>query len=767
MTGNTRFRQEALEHRHGQDGLGSVLDGRSFFRSPRHFLRPEAWRAYRGNRGRARIPICYQTQVSDCGPACLVMTLRHHGIDAELDQIRELVSSGTNGSSARSLLEAARSHGLKGRGVRADLDGLQLLPPGSILFWNFNHFVVLERSTRNYTDVVDPAVGHRRLSRESIAKAFTGVAIEFEAPIAPAALPGTSKAVKEPSRRRLQATPWHRLQHLIPPKKELTRIAAVSMVLLGFEFALPLAISFLVGHVLPGRLNSRLSLVTVGLGVLCALFLVLQIVRSSLLVKRQAAIEKSLTWGIVEHLTALPYDFFTVHSSGDLAMRVRTGSNLNRVLSITAVSAALDSILIAVYLVAILVVDPVLACLVIGLIAGQVGVLSITWRQQTRMNYEVLEQQTRTQNELMDMLESITTLKAAGVEGEAAERWSHVLVREVNTRLSTQLRLSVCTSLSRALQFVAPIAVLLVGTWRALAGDASLGGTIAFMTLTIALFAPLESLFDAAAQLASVGPALARLDDILRAKPEPRGLPTGRTTTEAAAIRTEGLSFQYAGSHRPALSDVNVTIEPGQFVAVLGRSGSGKSTLGMLLAALRVPTGGTVMVDGTDLATVDRPSYRRKIGYVNQNAHLFAGSIRENITFGLEDVTEDDVVKVVKLARIHEELTAFPMGYDTLVGPGGHGLSGGQRQRVILARALARKPRLLVLDEASGALDPVMEKEIFHGLMKSGITVVAIAHRLTVLEYADQVLVVREGKIVEKGTPAWLKENGSEFLCLS
>ncbi|MEU7043474.1 peptidase domain-containing ABC transporter [Streptomyces varsoviensis] len=764
MTNNARFRQEALEYHRSRDGLGPALGQESGPPRPRQMLAQAGEslvslrERMRGRRGGGRVPVCFQTQVSDCGPACLVMTLGLHGIAVELEQVRQSVGSGRGGASARALLEAARSFGLKGRGVRTDLDGLRHLPPGTLLFWNFDHFVVLERSTREYTDIVDPAFGRRRLSREALAKAFTGVALEFQAPF--------ERTERRKTRTAGPPSPWHRLRHLLPPKKELAKIGAVSTALMGFEFALPLVVGFLIAHVLSGRHENVLWLTIAVLGALCVLFLVLQLFRSAMLTKRQAYIEKRLTWGVMEHLTSLPYDFFTVHSTGDLALRVRTSSTLNHVLSVTAMSAALDSALIVVYLVAIVIADPVLALLVIGLIAVQFGLLVVTWRRQLRLSHEVLEQQTRTQNELLELLESITTLKAAGAEAEAAERWSHALVREVNKRLTAHWSLSAFTSLSRTLQFAAPMAVLLAGAWRAMSGEASLGGTVAFMTLTVALFAPLESMFDAAMQLASVGPALAKLDDILRAEPEPRALTAGTVLDTPALIAVDRVSYRYPGADRPALTDVQLTIEPGEFFVILGRSGSGKSTLGMLLASLRLPTTGTITVDGADLAEIDRPTYRRQIGYVNQNAHLFGGTIRENITFGLGEITEEQVIEAVGLARVHDEIAAMPMGYDTLVGPGGHGLSGGQRQRIILARALARRPRLLILDEATSALNPALEEEILTGLMGSGITVVAIAHRLTVLERADRVAVVQDGKIIRIGPPDSLKDVGGEFPCL-
>lgn len=759
MSADSRFRTEALEHHRRADGLGPVFGHDAGAHRPKGLgaVVAAAREGFRLSR-RRRLSVCYQTQVSDCGPACLVTTLRYHGIEVDLDMVRARADSGRNGSSARTLLEIARSFGLRGRGVRADLDALPKLTPGAILFWNFSHFVVLEAATKDYVDVIDPAFGRRRLSRASVAEAFTGVALEFEPPLA-------QTRVKEAG--PTGQGPWRQLRQFLPRGRELTQLAVVSGALMAFELALPLTTGFLVEHVVPDRSVSGLWWVAIVLGALALLFLTLQVVRSFLVTKRQAVIEKRLTLGIVDHLASLPYDYFTVRNSGDLAMRARTSSVLTQVLSLTAVSATFDVLLTVAYLVAIVLVNPFLASVVIALIAVQAGVLVLTWRRQTVLSQEVLERQTRSQEELVEMLESITSLKASGMEGRSAERWSHSLVREVNKRLHARRSLALTTSLSRTIQFGAPALVLLLGVRQVIDGHTSLGAALGFMTLTLALFVPLVGVFDAASQLAMIRPTLARLDDVLRTPPEPRGLLADTGVAEPGRITATGVAFRYAGAPVPTLKDVELTIEPGQFTVVVGRSGSGKSTLGMLLAGLHLCTAGAMTVDGVDLAQLDRPTFRRQIGYVNQDARLFGGSIRENIVFGAdEDLGKDELIDAVKLALVHDEIEAMPMGYNTLVGPGGHGLSGGQRQRIVLARALAKKPRLLILDEATSALDPALEKRILEGLLAAGVTVVVIAHRLTVLDQADQVIVMSGGRIVESGAPAELRAKGEEFACL-
>lgn len=749
-----RFRAQALEHHLHTDGFGPVFDDRAFDDRASDDEQPAQDRLSAGDRLRAilselkkrplrrghRIPVCLQTQESDCGPAALTMMLRYRGVNARFEEIRTLVNAGRNGATARTLLEIARSHGVAGRGVRTGIDGLSRLTPGAILFWNFRHFVVLDAVGRNYVDIVDPAFGRRRLTRATVGKSFTGVALEFEPP-----MESTGRPVASVDR---QPSPWRRLLQFRPRGRALAFLLVTSVLLLGFELALPLTTAYFVDNVLPEKVPGQLPLLSAGLCLLALMFAVLQLGRSFLVVRQQMYLEKRLTIGVMDHMLSLPYHYFQVRNSGDLAMRLRAATILNQIVSIASVSAAFDSIMIVLYTGLIIAADPVLASLVIALVLAELAVLRFGWRRQVNLGPEVMELQTQTQDGLTEILTTVNTLKSEGVEYKAGERWSHMLVRELNMRLTVRRSLAKSTALSSLLQFGAPLLVLCVGTSRVFTGGLSEGNLLGFTALTVVLFVPLSSTFNTALQLVMIRPTMARVDDILRTDSESRGVASS-VIGEPGRVTADGVSFTYPGASAAALSGISLRITPGEFVAIVGRSGSGKSTLAMLLAGLYPPDKGTITVDGVDLRELDRAAYRRQIGYIHQDARLYHGTIRDNIVFGADDVDRGDLRRVVELARVHEEITALPMGYDTLVTSSGAGLSGGQRQRIVLARALAKRPRLLILDEATSALDPALEEEIFRGLIGTGLTLVVAAHRLTVIDDADQVLVLRGGKIVE------------------
>lgn len=761
--GRGRFRAQAMRHNLRVENFGPVFDDRQS--APDRLSARESLRISVGElkkrllrRGKP-IPVCLQTQESDCGPAALTMTLRHRGVNVRLEDIRTLVNAGPNGASARTLLDVARGHGVPGRGIRTGLDGLSRLTQGAILFWNFRHFVVLEAVGRNHVDIVDPAFGRRRLTRASAGESFTGIALEFDSPMQSPA-PPAGPVHREPS-------PWRHLWQFRPRGRTLGFLIGTSVLLLGFELALPLTTAYFVDDVLPARVPGQLPLLSAGLAVLSLLFALLQIARSFLVVRQQGYLEKRLTIGVMDHMLSLPYHYFQVRNSGDLALRVRASTVLNFIVSITSVAAAFDSIMIFLYTGLIIAADPALASIVIALVLAELAVLTFGWRRQVRLGPEVLELQTQTQDELMQILTTINTLKSEGVEGKSGERWSHLLVREVNKRLSARRSLSRSTALSSLLQFGAPLLVLCAGTWRVFAGHLSEGNLLGFTALTVVLFVPLSSMFNTVLQLATIRPTVARVDDIVRSEPEPRGTRACSAVGEPGRIVADGVCFSYpGGGSATALSDVSLSVSPGQFVAIVGRSGSGKSTLAMLLAGLYPPDKGTITVDGADLRDLDRVAYRRQIGYIQQDARLYHGSIRDNILFGADDAEPAQLRRAVELARVEAEIAALPMGYDTLVSSTGVGLSGGQRQRIVLARALAKQPRLLILDEATSALDPAMEEEIFRDLIGTGLTLIVVAHRLTVINDADQVLVLSGGKVVEAGLPADLGPMAGEIACL-
>jgi ATP-binding cassette, subfamily B, bacterial len=701
----------------------------------------------RGGYGR-RIPVRIQAQVIDCGPVCLAMVLALHGRQVDINQLREDTNAGRDGVSARTLLTVARRYGVAGRGVRCGIRELQHLERGSILFWNFSHFVVLDRATRSHVDVIDPAVGRRRLGYAEVDAAFTGVALEFQRPLRQSSPEAETNSV----RARFARSPWRFLGHFFPAGRPWRPLTIASLLLLTFNFVTPLAFVFVVENAHYGQRLSHGNVLVGATAAFALVFFALQVGRGYAITALQSVADTRVTMGVLHHLLSLPYDFFARRSPGDLAMRVRTSLAVRRVLTGSAISGLFDGLLVFVYGALLIVADPVLALLVLVLAVAQVLVMLASWRGQFQLTAATLDCQSRTEGELIEILEGISTLKAAGLDAAAGTRWSQTFAEEVNARTSSGRHLAFWTAFGSALQFLAPLGVLLVGIVQVSSRDASLGKIIGFSTLAIGLFVPLTNLVFTGMQIAGLGRTLARLADILDAAPENRGLlPLMSQATTARALEVRNVSFAYPGAKDYTLRDVSFAAAPGSFVAIVGKSGSGKSTLASIMAGLYLPGAGQVLFDGKATDEVDRASLRKAISFVDQNSRLFAGSIHDNIAFGRPEVSREQVIAAASIAVVSDDIVAMPMGYETLIGPAGAGLSGGQRQRVAIARALVNKPTLLILDEATSALDRSTEERVFRNLLSLDCTLVAIAHRLSLVGEANSVVVLERGQVVGRG----------------
>ena len=689
--------------------------------------------------GRA-IPYVAQLELADCGAACLAMTLAYHRRYVPLEELRDAIGAGRGGADARGIVAAAQRYGLMAQGVKADIGDLVDLPRGSVLHWDFDHFVVFEKVARKGIAVVDPAIGRRTVPLTTFGQSYTGVAITLE-PRADFARGGKS-----------DASPYRYLRPILRQGVLARRVVLLSILLQVFALAIPLFTAVVVNRVVPTGDQHLLVILAAAMAAVVGYYFVVSLIRAHLLLHLRTHLDRELTAGFVSHLTDLPYAFFLKRSAGDLMMRLQSNATVREILTTGSLSAILDGGSATIYLVLLLVISPQLGVLVLALGTAEATVTVLARRKNQRLMKESLEAEARSESYAYQLLAGIEDIKAAGAEDRAVGRWSDLFAKEIEIALGRGRLNALIDSVTAALQLGSPLALLAVGAVLVIHGQLSLGAMLGLAALGAGFLEPLALLVTTGLEFQLLGSYMARINDVLDAPKEQQGRPVSAARPLSGHVRAEGLSFRYSALAPLAVDDVSVRIQPGQLVAIVGRSGSGKSTLARLLLGLYEPQAGRVLYDGADLRDLEVRSVRRQLGIVTQESYVFGTSVRDNIALAAPGIGQDDVARAARLACIEADIHAMTMGYATVLVEGGASLSGGQRQRLVLARALAHRPSILLLDEATSALDTVTEATVYQNLASLDSTCIVIAHRLSTISRADTIVVMDGGKLIEMGT---------------
>jgi ATP-binding cassette subfamily B protein len=701
-----------------------------------------------------RLRLRMQVERADCGAACLTAVLDHYGKHLSMEQVREVTGSGRDGTTARTLVEAARWFGLDARGVRADIGDLGLLPRGTLLYWDMSHFVVLDRVNRRSVRILDPALGRRTVPKDELDRSYTGVAIMLE--------PG-------PAFERAEQRRGSVLRYLRPILFERTTLGSVigtSALLRVAGLALPLMTALVVDRVVPHRDRSLMTVIVASFAVVIGFNFFSSLVRGRLLLNLRIRVDYVTTMRFVEHLAALPYSFHLRRSSGDLLNRLRSNATVREVFTTSAVSTLLDGSFASLYLALLIAISPPMAILAVGLATGQAISLVLSRRAAHRLTSTGLLAEARSQSFSMQFLAGIGTLKASGTEPRAVERFSEVFTEELAASLAKGRLGILVDAATGLLRSAAPIVLLTVAAMQVVDGHLSLGAALAVNALAAGFLGPIDGLITCSQSLVFLRSYIDRLDDVFETAPEQDPAMVRPAPALTGRIRADGVSFRYDPLSADVVRDVTLEIRPGSFVAIVGRSGSGKTTLAHVLLGLYRPSAGAVLHDGMDLSGLDVRTVRSQLGVVTQDPYLFSESIRENVAFADPRMPLERVVDAARMAAVHDDIAAMPLGYDTMVGEGGALLSGGQRQRVAIARAIAARPRVMLLDEATSHLDAIAEHTVYDGLASMQCTRIVVAHRLSTVVGADLIIVMDDGQVVGTGTHESLLATNEAYAAL-
>jgi NHLM bacteriocin system ABC transporter peptidase/ATP-binding protein len=704
-----------------------------------------------------RVPTILQQEAVECGAACLAMVLGYHGRWMRLEELRELCGVSRDGTKASNIVKAARRLNMIAKGLRREPDKLADLPMPFIVFWNFNHFVVVESIAAGPTPsvrIVDPASGPRTLTYAEFDAGFTGVALAFETG------PGFKPEGERPSLSRMLRGRLHGYG----PALALTVVAGLLLLAPGVLSANLTRI--FVDDILGGGHADWLWPVLGALAALAVLRGLLMLVQQRALARAQAAFAATIAVRLMWTVLHLPLGFFAQRYPGDIANRFMMGDRLGAVALGGLAPAALSAITVVGYGAALFFFDTVLAVITIGFALLALLLYSISASGIEQANRRQVADEGRLRATTIQGLSMIEEFRAAGMETRFVGRWSGYQARVTDAEQASGARTAVLMSGAGMILAVGAVAVLAAGAVRVIDGAMGLGTLLAFQLLAAGFAAPLLTLVAIGGQAQQLRGLAERLDDVERAAPpEPQRVPA-TAQTDASGLELRNVSFGYTPLDEPFIQGFSLRVPAGSRVALVGGSGSGKSTLGRLMIGLIAPREGEVCLDSVALPDWDPVTLRSRISYVDQTIGLFQGRISDNLSLWDPLLPEVRMVRAAQDAVVHDAILRRPGGYSALLDEDGNNLSGGERQRMALARALAALPRLLVLDEATSALDAPAEHAVMDAVRQRGCTCVVIAHRLSAIRDCDQIVVLDHGRIIEQGRHDELMAIGGHYRLL-
>lgn len=695
------------------------------------------------NFGRRRLALVRQTEAAECGLACLAMVAGWHGLDTDLTTLRRRFPISIKGATLEDLVSIAGSLDLTTRALRCDLDDLRHLRLPCILHWEFKHFVVLRRVTRDGTVLHDPAVGERRISHKELSRSFTGVALELA--------PGSNFR----RRRERQAIDVFNLIRFTPDVwKALAQGFLLSVLLELFVVLGPFYMQLVVDEAILKADHDLLVGLAAAFGLMHCFNAAASMFRSFVFQYLGNTLSFGMEARLFHHLIRLPLGYFQKRNVGDLLQRFRALEPIKQMIVGGGISTVLDGTLAVFTLVLMFRYSVVLSAIVLGAFLLY-AVLRIATRQIAKqLSADAIVAEAKEQTRFLETLRAIQTIKVCSGEANREGLWQNLYAAKLNTAIRTGNVQIVFQSSATFLNRGTDVAVLYLAASQAIDGAMTVGMITAFMAYKGQFLGRVTSLLDQLIQFWLLDVQLARVSDIALADRE-RYLQSYSNHGYAIQghIELRDVSYRYSPRERDIVKGVNIEIMPGEFVCILGASGGGKSTLLKIVVGLFEPSEGEVLIDGLTIEAIGLDVLRPQLGVVMQEDRLLAGTIAENIALFDNRIDMDRVRACAKAAAVDDEIMRFPMQFNSLVGDMGTSLSSGQKQRVLIARALYRCPRILVMDEGTAHLDPAKAEAVHAALRAQQITRLVVAHSPAMAAAADRVLVLRDGVLTELQRP--------------
>ena len=704
----------------------------------------------------AKVPQVMQMEALECGAACLTMILAYYGRWVPLEKIRADCGVSRDGSKASNILRAARRYGLAAKGMTFSTKALR--EKGSfpcILFWNFNHFVVLAGFKGKNAIINDPARGQVKVPLDEFEKSFTGVVLTFE----------KTDAFEEGGEKpNTFAYALQRLEGLRGPLVFVMLTAAITSLVSVVNTSLG---TVFMDRILTGDNKEwLLPLVAIMLGLAIVMGFV-SVLNSIYLMRIEGRIAVVSSSRFMRHLLHLPVGFYAQRMVGDLQQRQSANETITFTLIGQLAPVIINSVMLVIYLVIMLRYSIVLT--VVGLLTVVLNGFTAHYISKQRIN--VSRAGTMAAGKLyattVGGIEMIETIKASGAENGYFARWAgyQAGTNEASARITSINEY--LGAIPVALTELANVAVLMLGIFLIVEHDFTPGMLLAFTGFLAAFMSPISQMINLGQVVQEMQTQMERVEDVMRYESDVPEEPMNSVDAEvereafrgeklAGTVDLEGITFGYSPLEPPLIEDFDLHLGPGKWVALVGSSGSGKSTIAKLISGLYEPWAGSISFDGVPIKEVPLPILRGSLAVVDQDIVTFEDTVSDNVKLWDDSIEDYEVILACRDAGIHDVIVTRDGSYSSMVLPGGRNFSGGQLQRLEIARVLAQDPTIMILDEATSALDAQTEADVIKRIRDRGITCVVVAHRLSTIRDCDEIIVLDDGKVVERGTHAEL-----------
>ncbi len=677
-----------------------------------------------------RVPLILQSEAPECGIACVAMIASYHGYQTDLSAMRVRLAPSMRGVTLQHIAAIAQTMNMSSRGVQAPLEALGQLRLPAILHWDMNHFVVLTKVSGQRITVLDPARGKRVLTLAESSRHYTGVAMELQ--------PAAGFARRD-EREKISA--WQLLAVASGMKNAITQVLLLSVVLEVFAIASPFFVQLVVDRVVVGRDMDLLVVLGLGFALLVIMQVAVTAVRAWLGVYLSTHLNLRLLDTLFGQLLRLPLAWFEKRQLGDIFSRFKSVDAIQKTLTLTFVETIVDGVMVLLTLAVMFWYSAALSTIVLVAAILYGLVRWVFYGPQRRALDEQIVHEAKSNTHFIETLRGMLAIKLNLRETERRAAYQNLVVEHTNAGVKVQ-NIAILHRAANGLIFgLENVAVIWLAALLVIEGKFSVGMLFGFLAFKLLFLTRVNNLVDKGIEFRMLDLHAERIADIALATPEPLRAGAAEPTTAPLVIEGRDLGFAY-GVEGHVFRGVDFSLHPGETVAIVGPSGSGKTTLVKVLVGLLDRTEGALRIAGRDARDWDRAAYRGRIGVVMQDDQLFVGTIEDNISFFDPQHDAERVRECARLARIHDDIEAMPMQYNTIVGSMGIALSGGQKQRLILARALYRRPQALFLDEAFDQLDLAREREITEGLKHLGMGLVIVSHRPETVRAVDRLVAL-------------------------